>query len=74
MVMPDSSRKPEAAPPKRVWTANEMGRAGGLKGGPARAKALSKRQLRASARKAARARWDKVRKAKKAEEVKNVEM
>ena len=73
MVMPDRSSK-EEAPPKKVWTATEMGRAGGLKGGPARAKALSKRKLRQLARRAALARWDKVRKARKAEEVKNVEM
>ena len=36
-----------------------LGRKGGLKGGRARAAKLSKEQLSASARNAARARWDK---------------
>jgi hypothetical protein len=36
-----------------------LGRKGGLKGGPARAKKLGKKKLRAAARKAARARWSK---------------
>src|SRR5262245_61083037 len=36
-----------------------LGRLGGLKGGKARAEKLSKTQLRASAIKAARARWDR---------------
>jgi len=37
----------------------ELGRKGGLKGGRARANALSEAQLRESARKAAQARWAK---------------
>ncbi len=37
----------------------EVGRLGGLKGGPARAKALSKKQRSDIARKAAKARWKK---------------
>jgi len=37
----------------------ELGRKGGLKGGPARAKALTAAQRRASAKKAAKARWSK---------------
>jgi len=36
----------------------ELGRRGGLKGGPARAKKLSKEQRAASARTAAMARWN----------------
>jgi len=36
-----------------------LGRKGGLKGGPARAAKLTKRQRSESARKAARARWGK---------------
>ena len=36
-----------------------LGRLGGLKGGPARAKNLTKAQLRESAQNAARARWNK---------------
>lgn len=38
-----------------------LGRKGGLKGGPARAKAMTKAQRVASAKKAARARWGKKR-------------
>jgi hypothetical protein len=34
-----------------------LGRKGGLKGGPARAKKLGKKKLREAAKKAARARW-----------------
>jgi len=57
------------APPGRAtaqsererWStiAAELGRRGGLKGGKARAAALSERRKRAIARKAARARWAK---------------
>src|SRR6516164_11805213 len=36
-----------------------LGRKGGLKGGPARAKKLGKKKLREAAQKAARARWSK---------------
>lgn len=36
-----------------------LGRAGGLKGGRARARKLTPEERQASARKAARARWDK---------------
>jgi hypothetical protein len=36
-----------------------LGRKGGLKGGPARAKKLGKKKLSEAARKAARARWNK---------------
>jgi hypothetical protein len=39
----------------------ELGRRGGLKGGPARAKKLTKEQRSESARKAAQARWTKKR-------------
>jgi len=53
MAMLDSSSK------KKVWTAQEMGRAGGLKGGPARARALSPRKRRELARRAALARWSR---------------
>jgi hypothetical protein len=43
-------------------TASEMGKIGGPLGGVARAKSMSKKQLSASGRKAARARWDKTKK------------
>ena len=36
-----------------------LGRKGGLKGGPARARKLTKQQRSESARKAAKARWEK---------------
>jgi hypothetical protein len=73
MVMPEGPGK-EAAVPRKQWTASEMGKIGGPIGGRMRMASLSKKKRRALARKAAMARWDKVRKAKKAEEVKNVEM
>lgn len=41
-----------------------LGRRGGLKGGPARTKALSPEQRKASAKKAAEARWGAQRKRK----------
>ena len=39
----------------------KLGRRGGLKGGPARAAKMTKEERSESARKAARARWDKKR-------------
>jgi hypothetical protein len=50
---------PATAPPARNPHAAALGRLGGLKGGPARAAALSPRRRRAIARHAARARWDR---------------
>jgi hypothetical protein len=47
---PDAGKDPAAV---------ELGRRGGLKGGPARAAKLSTAERRESARKAARARWAK---------------
>jgi hypothetical protein len=41
--------------------ARRLGRRGGLKGGPARAKKLTPEERSESARKAAKARWDKKR-------------
>jgi len=38
-----------------------LGRKGGLKGGPARAKKLGKKKLSEAARKAARVRWNKAK-------------
>ena len=43
--------------PKMRNTTKRRGRAGGLKGGPARAKVLSQEQKRAVATKAAQTRW-----------------
>ena len=50
--------KPEA-PPDKNPAAVALGRLGGLKGGKARAKALSPEQRSEIAKKAARARWGK---------------
>ena len=41
--------------------ARKLGRRGGLKGGPARAEKMTKEERSESARKAAKARWDKKR-------------
>lgn len=52
--------QPQGKPPKKKNAAAvALGRRGGLKGGKARAAKLTKEQLSASARKAAKARWDK---------------
>ncbi len=40
----------------------QIGKKGGLKGGPARAKKLTKRRLREIGKKAAKARWSKAHK------------
>ena len=45
--------------PKKNPAAVALGRLGGLKGGPARAKKMSKEERSESARKAAKARWEK---------------
>ena len=50
---------PGTAPPTRNPHATALGRLGGLKGGPARAAALSPTRRRAIARQAARARWNR---------------
>lgn len=44
--------------PKKNPAAVALGRLGGLKGGPARAKKMTKEQRSESARKAAKARWE----------------
>jgi hypothetical protein len=54
---PQGSRAPADASPSAY--AAKIGRLGGLKGGKARAKALSPRKRSAIAKKAARARWGK---------------
>src|SRR5438034_9993839 len=51
--------KPAPIPDGKNPAAVELGRLGGLKGGKARAKAMTKKQRSESARKAARARWKK---------------
>ena len=47
----------ETPPAEKNSAAVTLGRLGGLKGGAARAKALSARQRKAAAKKAAAARW-----------------
>ena len=53
--MPKRSRKKTR--PKKNPAAVALGRLGGLKGGPARAKKMSARERSESARKAVNARW-----------------
>ena len=50
---------PEPEKPAKDPAAVALGRKGGLKGGPARAKKLGKKKLKAAAKKAAAARWKK---------------
>jgi hypothetical protein len=49
----------EKIAPAKDPAAVALGRKGGLKGGPARAKKLGKKKLREAAKKAAHARWSK---------------
>ena len=51
--------EPTPKPSKKNPAAVTLGRLGGLKGGSARAKALTKKQRSEIARKAAKARWEK---------------
>jgi hypothetical protein len=53
--LPSTAEIPEPAPPNPHAAA--LGRLGGIKGGPARAAALTARRRRAIARQAALARW-----------------
>lgn len=54
-VGPPASESPPR--PAKDPAAVALGRKGGLKGGPARAKKLGKKKLKEAAQKAARARW-----------------
>lgn len=51
--------QPEETPSDKNPAAVALGRLGGLKGGPARAKKLSKKKRSEIAKKAASARWNK---------------
>lgn len=53
----DRATAERPAPPEKNPAAVELGRLGGLKGGKARAKKLSKKRRSEIAKKAARARW-----------------
>lgn len=56
----DGLTLPESAPePQKLPSAVRAGRLGGLKGGRARAKALTPRKRKQIAKKAAQARWQK---------------
>jgi hypothetical protein len=55
----DAPAHPESEPPAKNPHAQALGRLGGLKGGKARAKALTKAQRSEIAKKAAAARWGK---------------
>ncbi len=60
-VVPDAEAEPQAAKepkPKKNPAAVALGRLGGKKGGPARAKKLSAEQRKEIARKAAKKRWE----------------
>lgn len=63
----DTPDEPKPAPDQAAKdpAAVALGRKGGLKGGPARAKKLGKKKLREAAQKAARARWRKERRSAK---------
>jgi hypothetical protein len=55
-----TGEKPKRKPPKKKnQAAVELGRLGGLKGGKARAKKLSKKRRQEIAKKAINARWSK---------------
>jgi hypothetical protein len=59
-----TGEEPEEPERKPDTPAAELGRRGGLKGGPARAKRLSPEQRSEAARKAVQARWAKSRRNK----------
>ena len=61
LTVPDRSGIISAMGKRKNPAAVALGRKGGKKGGPARAAKLSKEQLVESARKAALARWKKVK-------------
>jgi len=54
--------EPAETPSEKNPHAVALGKLGGKKGGPARAKKLSAEERKESARKAAKARWEKVKK------------
>lgn len=56
-LVQDTIDKTEQAPPEKNPAAVALGRLGGAKGGPARAKALSAAKRKAIAKKAAKTRW-----------------
>jgi len=63
IVQEVTEEKPQEDPTKEISGKNPhavaLGRLGGIKGGPARAKKLSKKKRQEIAKKAAKARWEK---------------
>ena len=55
----ETPQTPEPTPEERHAAAVALGRLGGKKGGPARAKKMSAEERQESARKAAQARWQR---------------
>lgn len=58
-IVKDATNTPTEPPVEKNPAAVALGRLGGLKGGPARAQALSKSRRKAIAKKAASVRWRK---------------
>ncbi|MDZ4684815.1 MAG: hypothetical protein SH850_06955 [Planctomycetaceae bacterium] len=58
-IAPDADVTPESEPPKKNPAAVALGRLGGMKGGKARAAALTAKKRSEIAKKAAAARWGK---------------
>ncbi len=56
-IVAKATAEPQPTEPAKNPAAVMLGRLGGLKGGKARAKALTKKQRKAIAKKAAKARW-----------------
>lgn len=61
IVAQTTGTQTEALPSAKNPAAVALGRLGGKKGGPARAASLSKARLKAIAKKAAKARWNKAK-------------
>jgi hypothetical protein len=57
MMLEATGQAPKTAPPEKNPAAVALGKLGGLKGGKARAAALSPTRRKAIAKKAARSRW-----------------
>jgi hypothetical protein len=58
-IVHDATETPVQTPPEKNPAAVALGRLGGLKGGPARAAALSAMKRKKIAKRAAEARWNK---------------
>jgi len=63
-IVSQTTERPVKAEPEKNPAAVALGRLGGLKGGKARARSMSARQRVMIAKKAAQARWKRVKKKK----------